>query len=392
MQVLALQLARIHQQSPGSASRLSTSWVAQTALWQLKLIGSGGGSSSVGVGNRDNEEEETKKEQQRLLLLPRLAETLASKCVGEPIDGELASARREVYFLYLRTLEYQNKWQEMIDLLQSDVFKASDESGVSLAPKQQVFEKQAECLQKLERFKDARVAFEDLLKDYPDNYTYWKGHLECSLAENGSDDGGYSSTEAFVNQMLEKGKDDKYPKRGPRLMLVELKTRRIQQLAEKKQAVPTETVDQAVKAIMEYGDAFATQVSCAFTDMEAHAKTTLQHCNHNQVLKILQWLQKLRDSPESEDVKELRGQHRNYIFSVKLTHTILAKHPDLMESWLPDWKELIRTWKKTHVIDEPIQVCTCLMSISFREFRTFYFSHCSASFCQNRKSAFPVTT
>lgn len=358
MQVLALQLARIHQQSPGSASRLSTSWVAQAALWQLKLISDDNCVSLIDDSN--TKEEQQKKDQQRQALLPRLAENLASKCcAGDPVvDGELVSARREVYVLYLRTLEYQNKWQEMIDLLQGDVFKASEETGVTMAPKQQVFEKQAECLQKLKRFNDARSVFEELLKDYPDNYVYWKGHLACSLAEHDTDDDeGYSSTENFVKHILEKTKDEKYPQRGPRLIVVEMKIRRTEKLAERKE-LSEEIVEQAIKAIMNYGEMFGTQVSCAFTDLESHVNVILQHCNENQVTKTLQWLKAMRGCPESEDAKVLRGQHRNYIFSVKMTHTILAKHPELLASWLPDWKDLVRTWKKTHSIDEPIQVCS----------------------------------
>ena len=375
MQVLALQLARIHQQSPGSASRLSTSWVAQTALWQLKLIGDDNCVSLIDSSSA--KEEEQKKDQQRQALLPRLAENLASKCcAGDPVvDGELVSARREVYFLYLRTLEHQNKWQEMIDLLQGDVFKASEETGVSLAPKQQVFEKQAECLQKLKRFKDARNVFEELLKGYPDNYFYWKGHLECSLAEHGNDnEGGYSYTEDFVKHILEKTKDEKYPQRGPRLILVELKIRRMESLAERKD-LSEEIVKQTIKAIMTYGEMFGTQVSCAFTDLESHLNAILQHCNADHVSKTLQWLKGMRGCPESEDAKVLRGQHRNYIFSVKMTHTILAKHPDLLPSWLPDWKDLVSTWKKTHSSDEPIQVCSSILALimSIHKFQPLYF-------------------
>lgn len=349
MQVLALQLAKIHQQqSPGAASRIFTSWVAQTALWQLKLMETKSGSFG--------KEEEQEKEMQRRMLLPRLAENLASKCIGAPVEGELASAQREVYFLYLRTLEYQNKWREMLDLLQSSVFKASEETGVSLAPKQQVLQKKAECLQKLERYEEAKLVFEELLNDYPDNYTNWKGHLACSLAAHGNEDGGYSSTEKYVHRILEHAKGDKYPKRGPHLMLVELMTARINQQRANGKVVAIETVDNAINAIMHYGEAFSVQVSCAFTDLQPHVYTTLQHCSNKQVLQIIQWLQKMRDLKVTEDPKELRGQHRTYIFSVKMTHVILNKQPDLMDAWLPDWKDLVRTWKKTHLIDSPVQV------------------------------------
>ncbi|CAB9519798.1 Phagocyte signaling-impaired protein [Seminavis robusta] len=351
MQVLALQLGRINQQTTGSA-RLATSWVAQTALWQLKLIESDANSTSL-VSDEDQ-----KKEQQRLALLPRLAENLASKCVGDPMEGELASARREVYFLYLRTLEYQSKWQEMLDLLLSDIFKASDETAVLLAPKQQVLEKQAECMQKLNKFGDARLVFEELLTDYPDNFNYWRGHLECTMAEHGDDESGetaFKITQQFANSVIEKSQGDKYPKRGPHLVNVEIAIGRIKLMAEKQGEVSASFVEGATKAIMEYGGLFEPSVSCAFTDLESYLVTVLRHATDDQMVPILKWLQELRAIPESEDAAEIRRQQRSYIFSVKMTHKIVAERPALADEWLPDWKDLVRTWKKTHSMEAPIQ-------------------------------------
>lgn len=342
LQVLALQLARVNQQT-GSA-RLSTSWVAQTALWQLNLVLSG------------DDKSDDPKEQQRLAFLPRLAENLASKCMEFPIDGELASARREVYFLYLRILEYQGKWQEMLDLLQSDVFKASDETGVALAPKQQVMEKQAECLQKQEKFADARLVFESLLLEYPDNFTYWKKHMECCLAHRQDDINGFQPTEQFAEKIVEESKSDKYPKRGPRLISVEIASKRIQQAAKIGGAVSPDLVGGAVKAIIEYGDLFGSKASCAYTDLEPYLCITMEQSNDDQVVELLQWLRSIRDAPEPEDGAERKRHQRSYIFSVKLTHRIIANHDNLAEAWLPDWKDLVRTWKQTHTTEEPTQV------------------------------------
>ena len=352
MQVLALQLARVNQHV--GSTRMATSWVAQTALWQLKLVSKNNKDDNTSKSESDADEE--KKEQQRLALLPRLAENLASKCVGDPVPGELVSARREVYLLSLRALEYQSKWREMLDLLQSDVFKASDDTGVSIAPKQQIVEKQAMCMENLEMFKGAKLLFEDLLKDYPDNFSFWKGHLRCSLAEHPGDEGGDLSTEEFVNRVVEESKNDKYPKRAPYLMVVALATDQIHRSSAKGESVSPEMIDRAIRTIMEYGEMFGSKVSCAFTDLEEHLNTTLQHCSDDQVTSVLKWLQVLRVSPDSEDATERRCQQRMYIFSVKMTHIILAKRGDLMEVWLPDWKELVHTWKQTHTTDEPMQV------------------------------------
>jgi N-acetyltransferase B complex (NatB) non catalytic subunit len=347
LQVLALQLARVNQQT--GSTRLSTSWVAQTALWQLNLVKNGDDSSS------DNLDDP--KEQQRLAFLPRLAENLASKCMEEPVEGELASARREVYFLYLRILEYQRKWGEMLELLQSDVFKASDETGVSLAPKQQVMEKQAECLQKLEKFRDARLVLESLLVEYPDNFTYWKQHLECSLAEHDDDANAFQPTEQFAQKIVEKSKADKYPKRGPHLISVQVATKRIElAAAQGSGACPSELVDGAAKSIIEYGDMFGSSVSCAFTDLEPYLIVTIEHSKDHQITAVLEWLRNKMNASESDDQAERKRQQRAFIFTVKMTHRIIAKHENLAEAWLPDWKDLVRKWKETHTSDEPTQV------------------------------------
>jgi hypothetical protein len=350
MQVLALQLARVNQFS--GTTRHATSWAAQTALWQLKVIRATSGKNNA----------EDPKENQRLALLPRLAENFASKCVGEPIDGELASVRREIHFLYLRTLEYQSKWQDMLNLLQGDAFKASEETGVSFAPKQQVLEKQAECMQKLEMFQDSRRVFEELLKDYPDNFTYWKGHLASSLSERGQEESGFKTTEDLVAQALEEAKEDKYPRRAPHLMRVELAARRIRYRTEKNEDLAAGMVDALLMAMMGYGNTFSPDVSCAFTDLESYLGSALDLCSNHQTLLLLKWLKDLRVSPDSEVAAERRSQQRSYIFSVKMTHKILSKHVGLQSEWLPDWKELVRTWKKTHSTDEPIQVSFLFMT------------------------------
>jgi hypothetical protein len=353
MQVMALQLARLNQMT---TARHATSWVAQTALWQLKLIGA-----------PDNQVDP--QDQQKLALLPRLAENLASKCVEEPDDGELASVKREIYFLYLRTLEYQSKWQDMLNLLQGDAFKASDDTGVSFAPKNQVLQKQIECMKKLEMFKDARLVFEELLIDYPDNFTYWKGHLDCSLAEQGDGDSAYQQTRQFATKILQGEKKDAYPQRGPNLIFVELAARRIQRQSGKNVPIAHDMLNPLVEAIMEYGNTFHASVSCAFTDLELYLSSALEYCSVKQVLTLLQWLKDLRVAPESDDAKERREQQRSFIFSLKMTHKLLEKHVDLQGEWLPEWKELVRTWKKTHSVEKPIQVsfiyCLAFLSRSF---------------------------
>jgi N-acetyltransferase B complex (NatB) non catalytic subunit len=389
MQVLALHLGRINLQM-GVSARLATSWVAQTALWQLKLIASETNNPTTSLSD-----EEQKKDQQRLALLPRLAENLASKCVGEPFDGDLASAQREVYFLYLRTLEYQSKQQEMLDLLLSDIFKASDETGVSLAPKQQVLEKQAECMQKLENFSGARLVFEDLLTDYHDNFAYWRGHLSCSMAEHGSDESGesgFKSTEKFASMLVEKNRDDKYLKRGPRLIKVEIATRRIKHMFEQRREASNVLVEVAIQAIIEYGDMFGSHVSCTFTDLDAYLILTLQHASDVHLIPLLQRLQNMRASSEPKDTAARRKHQRSFIFSVKMTHRIVAERPQLADSWLPEWKDLIRTWKMTHSMEAPIQVCyTYFRRQSIR--MLLLPSRSTSILCRNnRKRVYRVTT
>jgi hypothetical protein len=69
MQVLALQLSRIQQKAYGVEP--AAAWSAQTALWQLQYK-KGGSASAL-----------DEKQEQRLAMLPRLAESLANKCVEQ---------------------------------------------------------------------------------------------------------------------------------------------------------------------------------------------------------------------------------------------------------------------------------------------------------------------
>lgn len=380
MQALAMKSASIIQQEGISSSmNLATSWAAQTALWQLKLGGEDGGKSTDSSSQLDDE----KQRQQRLALMPRLAESLALKCIKGTSESAMMggsalefSVRREFYFLYLRTLRCQNRWQEMLDTLQSDVFKANEETGVTLAPKQQILEQQAECFEYLENFQQARQKFEQLLEDYPDDVKYWKAHLRCSLAEHGNDEEhGFTTTENLVSRVIEERRGESYPKRGPYLMKLELLAERIKRKAAAASVAPLLGAE-----IKEYGNTFGPRVSCAFSDIETYLDMAVTGtASDDLILELLKWLQTLRISPDASDPKELRSQQRSYIFSVKMTHKILAHRTDLQQEWMPDWKELVRIWKKTLDCDPPIEVSgflSCVICKTLDSLISFSSSSC----------------
>ena len=218
MQVLALQLSRVQQQLYGVAP--ATAWAAQTALWQVQYASSGADAAAAdNSGNNIISDEQMKKEAQRLAMLPRLAESLALKCVqanNEASASEAATAEdnnndhlmeTEDFLLYMRTLELQGKYEEQVKVLNerlADCEKQQNGSTMPAPPRQTLLDLQAQAFMKLKRYDEARTILEELLRDhYPDDWRYWIKHLEC---------GNVAATMDLIQQVVAKEQtEQKYP-------------------------------------------------------------------------------------------------------------------------------------------------------------------------------------
>lgn len=333
MQALALQWARLLVSQPSVSTfsqMLATGWASQCSLWQLQWLPT---------------------DENRSLILPRLAESMARRLIDQ--EGE-RSPSAEIRLLCLRILEYQSKWSEMVDLFEkSSVVPEESEAqgtvmsefGVSLTSHQIQTEK-ARVLCKLEEYDRARLVYEDLLDKSPDDWSCWKGHLECCAKIN-----RIHLTESFVKTVMEKQSDSKYPLRGLHLMKVEL-------AAHSFRSEPKDTSLQSLaSAIERFGTLFSSRASCAFSDLEVYVELLVtketQSCK-NILRSLLDFAENLRTtnsylkkSNEIENSKERLSCLRAFIFATKLNHKLLSFLEDLHDRYLIDCAELVVEWEMT---------------------------------------------
>lgn len=341
VQVLCLQLARMHT-SPYPA----TLWAAQTALWQIQY------------GNPDDDP-------QKRAMLPRLAESLASKCVHTycfPSDqttgtgvGRESGLAEESFLLYMQTLDIQNKWEEKLEGIQQLlelVEQKTEHSSVQpnspqkhAPPRQMVLELKIETLKQLNR--DAREiahCLEELLRSFPDDWEYWKQYLQTNIAlANGDIPQGCSATDEFIAAILEqKQSSTKYPLRGPHLLRVEMMSTKYQH--------GVATAEELTQQILEYGEMFAPRASCTFSDLVPYLEVGLDSVEHAQ--KLLRWCAQVKQMEPSNTLeKERRKELRKYIFATQVNMKIIAKLPHL-QSHLFSWRDLVNVWKSFQSYEE----------------------------------------
>lgn len=366
-QGLALQLARIQQQHFGHAP--ATAWAAACALWQLQQPSSEAAAADT-------------KQQQRLAMLPRLAESLAHKRIQQQAqiaaasDGSqntqqtvIVAAEAEEFLLYCQTLDVQNKWEEKRKVVTDRLaLSGSGKNGQQkpMSPtKQTLLGLQQHALFELGQFAEARQILEDeLLSKDPDNWDYWKRHLECNLAEERADstENGeasqlctYRHTTNFISKVLTANQENGYPLRAPHLVGVELAAINFKSLRDnniQNQEQFEESTQKLLERVRQYGEEFCSRASSAFADLRPYLKLVLESCNEEHAVSILAWLERLRDKPSHKDPKERRKELRRYIFSIQVNYMVLAEFIDLRERWLPDWKELLLTWRQFQYFEE----------------------------------------
>jgi tetratricopeptide (TPR) repeat protein len=333
LQAVALQWARLAiSQQPTSTfpTMLATSWASQTALWQLQWL---------------------PHNDQRSLILPRLAESMAQRLIKQ---GDEQSQSAEIRLLSLRTLEHQSKWSEMLEILEQLPTPSSEEQqqpptmssefGVALTTYQILTEK-ARVLRQLERYDAAQSVYESLLSTSPDDWSCWKGHLECCIADDKID-----VLKSLVKKVLTQQADAKYPLRGPQLMIVELAAHMVRSNAS------DESLRGLATAIQSYSELFASRAASAFSDLQAYLEllldTKLAASKEvaESLLEFSDSMRKANSSPkEGQDInnKERQSRLRAYILATKINHKLLAVHLDLQDRWLPDWPELVTEWQAT---------------------------------------------
>lgn len=313
MQVTALQLARMANRED-SVLKL---WAAQTALWQLELS-MNGDSSDPNI-------------QQRLQMLPRLAESLASKT-------KLLNA--ESCMLYIRTLQQQEKYAEIVELLSSEEIRSETSS---ILTSQQRLELLASAHFSLKQYESATEVYRFALTAVDSQqWMFWK-----ELVRNAYLDGGMEGASQIVQDVLETIRDDnaKYPSRAHSLVKCELAAVRISGV----DYSDVETFDCAKDevtaletTIEEYANQFASRASCCYSDLQPYIQV-LVRASPDAGKELLEWANKMRE--DNRNITD-RSMLRAYIFATQVTYKIVSMMQQLKDA-LPDWQELVTTWRES---------------------------------------------
>ena len=363
MQTVSLQLARVAvSANDNSTLMLATAWACQSALWQLEWL---------------------PDDEKRSLILPRLAESMARKLNQQENDRNQQS--KEVILLYSRILKHQSKLDEILPILEVTTKDDIDESdtaastsystetdpkpsppsefGVTMTNQQIKLEK-ASVMKSLNRYEEAQFIYEDLLKFYPDDWSCWKSHLECSIS--GRNNNGFERTEGLVNKAIKDREGARNQLRGPHLMVVEI-------AAQKLQKDITEANLQALGiAIQQYAETFARRANCTITDLDQYLNVLLSYERSDVrtiTISLLQFAESLRKSNSSYGVasdncgkKERLSKLRAYIFALKLTHKLVSFNKNLADIYLPDWIDVVKEWKATFSLNEGEEVRNCILT------------------------------
>ena len=446
MQATALQIARLAAAVASSSGgdnfplMLATSWAAQSSLWQLEWLPHDDKRSMIlprlaeSMSQRlITQEKETYERQQQLVATDTSGGSNSSLSATPPPPFRNSA---EIQLLNFRTYKTQSKWEDILQSIEHDlciessttvavtdeggnnnnssssdsskegveddtvedefttpsVVTASSQFGVTL-PVRQVRMEQTSMLKKLCRWKDAQLLYENMIYESPDDWSCWKGHLECTILQECMED-----TEQLVGTIVELQKDRPFQLRGPHLMNVELCFERV------KLNTSRPAFEQLVSSVIGYGNIFARNASCAFSDLEIyldHLITADEEDVRDAVCTLLDYASSLRQenndtslglgtdggsSTESSsstiDNRERRYRLRAYIFSVKVAHKLLSvpAYQDLLPKYLPDWKELVSEWKSTTTIPISDEVDEVRMDMSLFHERMVLLSkiHCQS--------------
>jgi len=423
-QFYAMNLVKISQ-----GERLYSTWMIVAVMEHYRscqrLLGLlSNGESGEGIDNHS----EIEKLQQKIKMLPRLAEMMTLKQIqkfvqgGSPVDGggggSCGGEKDQSRFppsaddvrVFVECLDLQGKYQEAIDFLdhigeksQSSMVSSSSSSlsssrriedendikhhvgsVIQLTEKERL-EMKVNLLNKMNRHDEVfQIYSDELLVMMPDQWSYWKGLLDCSgHIATGSESctmcvhvSSDTICRHVVDRVMEreegestnavegKGKS-KIPLRGPNLFLVELNAHEIKQNDGSKSA----TKDLAA-SIITYGKIYVSLVHCCFQDLRAYIELVVTtSCEEgvisDDVKSILEWALELQKNsqplPSSNSNLNRKSELRAYIASIKICfeiwYQLCGQCPEddeakqavdkAMASFVPSFEDMIRYWVHT---------------------------------------------
>jgi hypothetical protein len=170
--------------------------------------------------------------------------------------------------------------------------------------------KKVQIFQNIGRREDANTFLRESLRQYPDDWDYWKLLFATEVE---------ASAEIFLDEMIAEHPD----LRGP--LLVKLHRKPTPQL------------------LMKYGEAFCERALCSHGDIRAY----LNNMKGNDVL--VEWSRDmtkrvLESDLPSQDAASRRRMLQRFIFAVKVQFSLQRKQDETGISMLIDWKILAKQW------------------------------------------------
>jgi tetratricopeptide (TPR) repeat protein len=292
LQIVALQVAR---SDPNCAK-----WAAVVALWQLHWMDDA----------TDGGDDDVKSTAQRRAMLPRLAESLASKSVQSAEEFWLLQAAQSDTLL---------EWLDQPPL-------APTRELIPLGAIQRL-EMKAACFQKMMEWQKVIAIYQELLTLQPDQWSYWK-----ALAEAGFQDTGMEGAARVVEQALTSSPDTT-AHRSHLLIHCEVAAMGI------RKDLVTDT-DALFKSVQDYVTIWACKASCTFSDIEAYLDLLLATATEDKLTSVYDWAS---TGHQQHTTIDDRSNLRAYICSIQVLYKLVQFSN--IASWLPDWRAIFNTWR-----------------------------------------------
>lgn len=332
-------------------------WTAVTALWRLENIKRLEGSDS---------------DSRMIDMLPRLAEGLAKRIISDR-----QSATADDWKVFIESQIVQGKHLEAIEVLedysppskkdqeQTRKFETEDGSGdPSYMSGKARLELLASLAQQAGDYERGLKWYEDLLRDFIDDWTYGSNMLKCAdkLDTDSSLRVNVDRCSKTLNE-LQKESPPAKPVRGPYLLDLEMISMRLR-------CLPTENFgnkgdsDLLKQNIVKYIDVFGGSASCCFSDVRPYVTLLLQKVEDKEtvaleflnIFKSVREDNKLLDGKNGDLSNSDRGKKlRNYIVACQVSLEVWSKASQcyqiaLEEDLLPDVECIIRQWEQSLIL------------------------------------------
>jgi hypothetical protein len=305
------------------------------------------------------------------------------------MDRYIQLSPTESYLLYVRTLQLQKKYLDVIQLVKDLLYKLDQNTGGTssaatnhryrgMLPRQTLLEIKVDALQHLllEEEQDGGNTvvhddpnstgtilcrtLEELLHMFPDDWIYWQQYCDacCRTCRNNHVIHGTALTEVFRERILRshpypsKTSDDGnalFPYRGPQLLHVELALRRLLYCIEHEGEAQFQSNDSNretymlafIESMMQYGDLWSCRATCTYSDLSPYLEQCIQHTSIvDQMYVLLDWSKSMirtncvveKPTEDETDVnsnpnpKGRQKQLRTYIFVVQVQFHILRHY------------------------------------------------------------------